>query len=167
MLDERLVKGWRADVVTVSMPNTTWTPVKYDKIVLDTGLDIDLDTQGGGVVLGPGAPEGLYRLDSGVCFTAHATGVRHIRLMVNGVEYPEFRVVVSNATASATGHVIPTTSGICWIPALSTVKVDGYQGSGGALLTKSLGFTRLWMEYLGVVPDPQTGPPPVSTMEDE
>lgn len=168
MLDERLVKGWRADVVAPNITTATWgIAAKYDKIVLDTGLDIDLDTQGGGVVLGPGAPEGLYRVDIGVAFGGNATGYRHTRLTINGVEFPEFRVVAQNAGAATAAHVVLTTSGIAWLPALSVVKVECYQNSGATIPLKAVGFTRLWLEYLGVVPDPETGPPPTSTMEDE
>ena len=112
-------------------------------------------------MLGPGAPEGLYRLDIGACASPRTPpGCGASGSWSTGSSTP------SSGWWSARDREChrarhPDHLRYLWIPALSTVKVDGYQGSGGALLTKSLGFTRLWMEYLGVVPDPQTGPPPV------
>jgi hypothetical protein len=151
-LNERLMKGWKQNGV-VSCAHGIWTAAKFDVLLFDTGLDIDSDTVGGGIVFGAGAPEGMYRIDCAFSFAAHASASRQVRATVNGVERVDCKQVIG---AASSGGVIVGTSALLYLPAGTVLKVEGYQNSGAALNT-GLGC-RLHLEFLGHMDAPVEGP---------
>lgn len=153
VLDERLFKKFTAVVVTTTLVTNVWTAIKYDTVVYDSGLDIDLDAVAGGVVMGPGAPEGYYRLDTGTSFAGNATGSRRARVTVNGVDDPAF-YTTGAALPTAAWAMALSSGGILYLPPLAIVKVEGMQNTGANLLTNATSQTRLNIEYLGVGPPP-------------
>lgn len=149
-LDERLIKAWSAQSVTVTMPSGSYVACKYDTVIRDQGgLDADL-VSSGGVLMGPAAPSGLYRIDAGVSIEGNTTGSRRAKVAVNQVDDLSFYL---------TGAALPTgawawaqsMSGVLVLAPGDLLEVDASHNAGSNLLTNASGQTRLFLEYLGAV----------------
>ena len=150
-LDERLLKEVSAVTVTTNLVPNTYTPIKYDSTLYDTGLDIAIDPAGG-VVFGPGAPEGYYRLDIANSIPKGSTaggGDRRQRLMLNGVEQGAWYISTPGSTNSATSIVC---NGIIYLPALAVIAVTVWHNMAVAAPTGTGSQCHLVFEYLGPGP---------------
>ena len=147
-LDERLIKQIAAVTVVTQLPANVYTPIKYDTALFDSGLDIAI-TPSGGVTLGPGAPEGYYRLDVA---TAHPKGAgttagdRRQRLLVNTVEAGPWYVACPGSTNSATTIV---KSGIIWLPAAAIVVATLWHNTGATIDTATGSQCSMTFEFMG------------------
>lgn len=141
-LDRRLVKTF-ATTAVISCQPSTYTPVVWDAVRVDTGLDISAPGTGG-VLMGPGAPAGLYRLDMSYGFANNANGSRLGRLMVNGAEDLQFRL----SSGGYAGTIVLHVSGIIDLAAESAVVWEIFQGHTAAV-NSSPNHTKFHMEYLG------------------
>jgi len=148
VLNERLIKCWHSDT-TVPAPSTVWTACKTNVVNLDTGLDATNDAAGG-VILGPGAPAGIYRIDWGAGIEGNQTGYRQACIAVNGTQQSHTKVIVSPSGQASTQAVI---SGSCVlnIPAGAKIEISAMQNSG-ATLNLMNSTCRMFLEFLGVMP---------------
>jgi len=153
VLDERLMKCFSAVTVVTVIPTGVNTPIVFDTVPFDTGLDISI-VAAGGVLMGPGAPEGYYRMDVQGSFVNAAGTGRRLRLFVNGVDQSVFYCSVSPPTGS--NAAILNNSGIVYLPAAATIQPQIWHNAGVNVNSQTSSQNRMFMEYLG--PGPAVNP---------
>ena len=114
-----------------SISNTTWTTLNWNQNTYDpNGLHNTVTTNDNIFVKTPG----WYRLTALVNFTANATGSRQIRFLHQGN-------VIDRSTAvgagSASADTVLVSNILIYANSGDNLRVEAYQGSGGALNVKS------------------------------
>lgn len=80
---------------------------------------------------------GTYRVSGALMFTTNATGVRAINVQKNGSTLPGIDAFVNAGSSNSTSVVLPASNVVCAVG--DYLEIGGYQNSGAALSTTTLG----------------------------
>ena len=125
----------RAAAATAITPTATWTNVVFDTEDFDD--DAMHLASGSGIVA---QRAGRYELSGGIGFAANATGRRGARWTVNNTAVDGSEVIVM--TTSSLTCSISVRTVVVELAVGDTVRLQGYQESGGSLNTSTTGETQ-------------------------
>jgi hypothetical protein len=132
-----------------SIANATWVPVDWDTETIDS-QGMHSTSSNTELIVPNGA--GWYLVTATIAFSANATGIRAIRILVSGntAQGGHAQVAASN-NADALNSV--SVSCVVYMSATDNVKVEAYQNSSGALnvLRINSQFSARRIEQMGAV----------------
>lgn len=138
----------QAAIATMSVSQSLTTATTTN-LTLDTlgNNDMGATVSGGNIVIPANVRK--IRIDAAVSFVANATGIRQVFVLVNGAAMAGCAGVTANAV-SAGATVLSLSSGVISVTPGSTVTLQAYQNSGGALSAGSgLSATYLALTAVG------------------